>query len=89
MKPGDVVLIGAACSPQFSGDRALMLRVVSVGEPDPYHDWIWVTGYVLDARGDATAKREVYVMRAGLVIQRRIAPAGGQPRRSSSRVRVR
>ncbi|MGC4771522.1 hypothetical protein ACLQ25_21440 [Micromonospora sp. DT44] len=88
MKPGDVVLIGAACSPQFTGSRALMLRLVSVGEPDPYHDWIWITGYVLDARGDATAKREVYVMKAGVVIQRRTAPAGEQPRRSSSRVRA-
>jgi hypothetical protein len=88
VKPGDVVLVGAACSPQFTGNRALRLRLVSVGETDPYHDWIWLTGYVLDARGNATAKREVYVMRAGVVIQRRTAPAGVQPRRSSSRVRA-
>ncbi|MFI5928163.1 hypothetical protein ACIA3K_19485 [Micromonospora sp. NPDC051543] len=88
MKAGDVVLVGAACSPQFTANRALRLRIVSVGETDPYHDWIWLTGYVLDARGDATAKREVYVMKAGVVIQRRTAPAGVQPRRSSSRVRA-
>ncbi|MGC4773357.1 hypothetical protein ACLQ25_30855 [Micromonospora sp. DT44] len=88
MKSGDIVLVGAACSPQFTGDRALMLRVVSVGEADPYHDWIWITGYVLDMRGNAIAKREVYVMKAGLVIQRRTAPASVQPRRSSSRVRT-
>ncbi|MET8362870.1 hypothetical protein ABZU53_04790 [Micromonospora sp. NPDC005194] len=88
MKAGDVVLVGAACSPQFTGNRALRLRIVSVGETDPYHDWIWLTGYVLDARGNATAKREVYVMKAGLIIQRRTAPAGVQPRWSSSRVRA-
>ncbi|MEU7587372.1 hypothetical protein AB0A95_13835 [Micromonospora sp. NPDC049230] len=46
VKPGDIVLIGAACSVQFSGDRALRLRLVSVGETDPYNDWIWLTGYV-------------------------------------------
>ncbi|KOX14996.1 hypothetical protein ADK66_03070 [Micromonospora sp. NRRL B-16802] len=88
MKPGDVVLIGAACSPQFTGDRALRLRLVLVGEVDPYNGWMWITGYVLDVKGLATAKRELYVMRAGIVIQRRTAPVGGQPRRSSSRVTV-
>ncbi|MEU1587613.1 hypothetical protein [Micromonospora sp. NPDC005710] len=74
MKPGDVVLIGAACSVQFSGDRALMLRLMSIGEADPYNDWIWLTGYVLNERGTALAKRELYVLRAGLRIQRRSAP---------------
>ncbi|MCX5117174.1 hypothetical protein OG992_08270 [Micromonospora sp. NBC_00362] len=86
MKAGDVVLIGAACSVQFSGDRALMLRLVSIGETDPYNDWIWITGYVLDTKGLATAKRELYVLRAGLRIRRRTAPASAQPRRSGSRV---
>lgn len=60
VKPGDVVLIGAGCSVQF-------------------------TGYVLGSKGLATAKRELYVMRAGLVVQRSTAPAMGQPRRSSGR----
>ncbi|MFG1840503.1 hypothetical protein ACGFH8_19030 [Micromonospora sp. NPDC049175] len=86
MKSGDVVLIGAACSVQFSRDRALMLRLVSIGETDPYNDWIWITGYVLDTKGLATAKRDLYVLRAGLRMQRRSAPAGVQPRRSGSRV---
>lgn len=80
------MLIGAACSVQFSGDRALMLRLVSIGETDPYNDWIWIAGYVLDTKRLAKAKREVYVLRAGLVVQRRTAPAGVQPRRSGSRV---
>ncbi|WP_307847050.1 hypothetical protein [Micromonospora sp. D93] len=88
MKPGDVVLIGAACSVQFAGDRALLLRLVSVAETDRYNGWVWITGYVFDAKGLATAKRELYVLRAGVVIQRRTAPAGVQPRRSSSRVRA-
>ncbi|MGW3619494.1 hypothetical protein [Micromonospora arida] len=86
--PGDVVFLGSACSVQFTGDRALLLRVMSVGEVDPYNGWMWITGYVLDAKGMAKAKRELYVMRAGVVIQRRTAPAGVQPRRSSSRVRA-
>ncbi|MBM0276044.1 hypothetical protein [Micromonospora tarensis] len=85
-RPGDVVLVGAACSVQFTGERELTLRVVSVGEVDPYTDWMWITGYVLDVRGLAKAKRELYVMRAGLRIQRRTAPAVGQPRRSGAPV---
>ncbi|MEU7591348.1 hypothetical protein AB0A95_34255 [Micromonospora sp. NPDC049230] len=40
---------------------------------------------MLDAKGLAAAKRELYVLRAGLVVQRRTAPAGVQPGRSSSR----
>src|SRR4051812_28512704 len=28
-KPGDLLLIGAACSVQFAGERALLLRLVS------------------------------------------------------------
>lgn len=69
------MLTGAACSVQFSGDRALILRLVSVGETDPYNDWIWLTGYVLDAKGLATAKRDLYVLGAGLRVQRRVQPA--------------
>ncbi|SCL20531.1 hypothetical protein GA0070616_2004 [Micromonospora nigra] len=70
VKPGDVVLVGAECSVQFAGDRALRLRVSA--DPKPTYDgWIWIAGYVLDARGLATDKREVFVMKAGL----RVAPA--------------
>ncbi|MBQ1017337.1 hypothetical protein KBX71_05585 [Micromonospora sp. D93] len=71
VKAGDVVFIGPDCSVQFTGDRALMMRLGSIGEVDPYNGWVWVSGYVLDARGLATAKRELYVIKAGL----RVAPA--------------
>ncbi|WP_406075513.1 hypothetical protein [Micromonospora sp. NBC_01638] len=90
MKPGDVVFVGPACSVQFTGDRTLLVRLVSLGEVDPYNGWLWVTGYVLDARGMAKDKRELYVRKAGL----RVAPAPvvvGKPmrqRRVSPRVRT-
>ncbi|MDG9676317.1 hypothetical protein [Micromonospora sp. DH14] len=71
---GDLLLIGSACSPQFTGDRGLRLRLVSVGEVDPYNGWMWLTGYVLDPQGNATDKREVYVQRAGIGVADR-APA--------------
>ncbi|RGC67651.1 hypothetical protein C5N14_17880 [Micromonospora sp. MW-13] len=81
--PGDLLTIDGRASVQFAGDRALTFRVVSVPDLPTYHGWIWLTGYVLDHRGLATAKREIYVQLAGL---RPALPAGppGQvrPRRT-------
>ncbi|WP_433341995.1 hypothetical protein [Micromonospora sp. CA-111912] len=64
--PGDLLTIDGRASVQFAGDRALTFRVVSVPDQPTYHGWIWLTGYVLDRRGLATAKRELYVQLAGL-----------------------
>nr|WP_236646677.1 hypothetical protein [Micromonospora acroterricola] len=65
---GDIVLIGAAASVQFAGDRALRLRISAVNLGPTYHGWIWLTGYVLDKRGRAVDRREVYVQAAGIEI---------------------
>ncbi|WP_434089842.1 hypothetical protein [Micromonospora purpureochromogenes] len=64
--PGDLLTIDGRASVQFAGDRALTFRVVSVSDQPTYHGWIWLTGYVLNRHGQATAKREVYVQLAGL-----------------------
>ncbi|WBB52582.1 hypothetical protein [Verrucosispora sp. WMMD573] len=64
--PGDLLRIDGRASVQFAGGRALTLRVVSVSERHAYDGWIWLTGYVIDGRGNAIAKREVYVQLAGL-----------------------
>ncbi|MGC4810797.1 hypothetical protein ACLQ29_09745 [Micromonospora sp. DT228] len=66
VKAGDVVFVGPDCSVQFTGDRALLMRLMSIGEDDPYNGWVWIAGYMLDARGMATAKRELYVIKSGL-----------------------
>ncbi|MFI9639852.1 hypothetical protein ACIG87_07250 [Micromonospora sp. NPDC051925] len=65
-RPGDLLIVDGAASVQFAGERALRLRVVSVGEAVPYSNWLWLTGYVIDRHGRATARREVYVQLAGL-----------------------
>ncbi|WP_433535367.1 hypothetical protein ACQPZK_25450 [Micromonospora sp. CA-249363] len=82
-KAGDVVLIGPECSVQFSGDRALRVRLVSIGALDPYHGWVWVTGYILDAKGMATDKREVYVRSAGIMA---CSPSSFSVRRAGRKV---
>ncbi|WP_326558947.1 hypothetical protein [Micromonospora sp. NBC_01796] len=65
-EPGDILLIGERASVQFAGDRALTLRLISRSREPTCDGWIWLTGYVLDQRGKATEKREVYVQLAGL-----------------------
>ncbi|MFC0003619.1 hypothetical protein [Micromonospora siamensis] len=79
--PGDLLTIDGRASVQFAGDRALTFRVVSVSDQPTYHGWIWLTGYVLNRRGEATAKREVYVQLAGL---RPAAVTPTAPRRQRS-----
>ncbi|MGC5333253.1 hypothetical protein [Micromonospora sp. DT62] len=64
--PGDLLAVDGRASVQFAGDRALTFRVVSVCDQPTYAGWIWLTGYVLNRRGEATDKREIYVQLAGL-----------------------
>lgn len=73
--PGDLLVIDGRASVQFSRDRALTLRVVSVSDQPTYQGWAWLTGYVVDRRGDATAKRQIFVQLAGLRPAVPVAPA--------------
>ncbi|NGM16365.1 hypothetical protein ENC19_28960 [Verrucosispora sp. CWR15] len=52
--PADLLRIDGRASVQFAGGRALTLRVVSVSDRHAYDGWIWLTGYVIDRRGEAT-----------------------------------
>ncbi|MFI6230830.1 hypothetical protein ACIBCR_26375 [Micromonospora echinospora] len=73
--PGHLLRIDGCASVQFGEGRALTLRVVAVRHDRPTFDgWIWLTGYVLDAAGLATAKRELFVQPAGL---HRLEQVGG------------
>jgi hypothetical protein len=78
--PGDLLRIDGRASVQFAGDRALTLRVVSVCDRPTYAGWVWLTGYVINRAGRATAKRGVYVQLAGL----RPATSASAPKRSSA-----
>ncbi|MDG4805976.1 hypothetical protein O7634_04310 [Micromonospora sp. WMMD1120] len=83
LKPGDLLLIGEACSVQFAGDRALRLRLVSVDPRPTYQGWVWLTGYALNGRDVAVDKREVFVLHAGLRVLRP-APGSSKPGPSGS-----
>ncbi|RKR92226.1 hypothetical protein BDK92_6662 [Micromonospora pisi] len=75
-RPGDVLVIDERASVQFAGDRALIVRLITRAREPTCDGWIWLTGYVLDQRGRATEKRELYVQVAGL----RPAPTRHRPR---------
>lgn len=79
--PGEILEIGRAASPQFGGNRGIVLRVIAVSDQPTYHGWAWITGYVLDRAGLATDRREVYVNLAGLRVLRR-AETTTAPRRT-------
>ncbi|MFG1885461.1 hypothetical protein [Micromonospora sp. NPDC049102] len=58
--------VGNDASVQFSGDRALIFRVIKVCDRPTYEGWVWLTGYSTDRAGKAVDRREIYVQRAGL-----------------------
>ncbi|WP_247666778.1 hypothetical protein [Micromonospora sp. C81] len=53
--PGDLLVIDGRASVQFAGDRTLTFRVASVSDQPTYQGWIWLTGYVINRRCNATA----------------------------------
>ncbi|MGW4463032.1 hypothetical protein [Micromonospora sp. NPDC004704] len=65
-EPGDVLRIGAAASVQFGGASAIVFRVTVVSKQPTYDGWVWLHGYVLDRKGEATEKREIFVQYDGL-----------------------
>lgn len=65
-KPGDVLDVGGAASVQFAGGRGFKFRVIKVCPKPTYHGWLWLAGYVLDGRGRAKERREIFVQGDGL-----------------------
>ncbi|RKR92282.1 hypothetical protein BDK92_6720 [Micromonospora pisi] len=69
-EPGDVLRVDRRASVQFAGAPPLVFRVISVSEKPTYDGWAWVTGYVLNAKGEAVERRELFVQTAGLQLIR-------------------
>ncbi|MEU7926173.1 hypothetical protein [Micromonospora sp. NPDC049107] len=79
-KGGDLLHLTPAASVQFS--RPFYFRLIRVLEDRiTYDGWAWIEGYELDTRGDAVARRQLFVQPAGL---RKLAPS---PRPAASPVR--
>lgn len=67
-KAGDVVHLTRAASIQFT--TPMTFRVIRVLDWTTYDRWIWLDGYQLDPKGDATARRSVFVQEEGLRFMR-------------------
>ena len=84
LRPGDVVVVGADASVQFSGDRALTFRIIRVDPRVTYDGWIWLEGYVIGAAGNALQRRRIFVRRDGLrPVAKNRGPSQTGPSRSS------
>ncbi|WP_435208011.1 hypothetical protein [Micromonospora sp. bgisy143] len=63
-RAGDLLRLSATASVQFL--RPITVRVIRELEWDAYDGWVWLDAYELGVRGDAVARRELYVRREGV-----------------------
>ncbi|MGC4895961.1 hypothetical protein [Micromonospora sp. DT31] len=65
IKAGTLLRLDHAASVQFC--RPITIRVIrEIEDRHPYDGWAWIEAYELNAKGDAVAKRELFVQIAGL-----------------------
>nr|WP_204032606.1 hypothetical protein [Micromonospora qiuiae] len=78
-------LLTRSASPQFG--RPITVRVIRERtERHTYHGWTWLDVYVLNAKGDATERRELFVRPDGLrPTQPSDAPRRDPVRRNTTR----
>ncbi|WFE58116.1 hypothetical protein [Micromonospora sp. WMMD712] len=68
-----------------------MRAIRELTDPHTYHGWTWIEAYELGARGEAVAKRELFVRRDGLrwlSPGRAVTTATRRPGRAARSVRV-
>ncbi|PWR11046.1 hypothetical protein DKT68_07165 [Micromonospora acroterricola] len=71
LRAGDLLHITQAASVQFS--TPILFRLIRVlTDRITYDGWAWIEGYQLDARGEAVARRKLFVQPAGL---RKLSPS--------------
>ncbi|TDC43175.1 hypothetical protein [Micromonospora sp. KC213] len=61
---GELFYVTRRASPQFV--KPIYFRLIRVLDLSTYQGWIWLDGYELNAAGDATERREIYVQKEGL-----------------------
>ncbi|MDG4758411.1 hypothetical protein [Micromonospora sp. WMMD710] len=82
IRSGDLLRLTRDASPQFV--RPITVRVIRVlNDRHTYHGWLWIECYEVGRNGNAVARRELYLMPAGVcrlaappVPQRRGRPTG-------------
>lgn len=79
MIPGVILEVTAAASVQF-GLCPMLFRVIRIHDWPTYDGYAWIDGYQLDHRGDAVARRSIWVRTAGL----RVLAQRGRPVRAAA-----
>ncbi|WP_229400142.1 hypothetical protein [Micromonospora okii] len=84
LRAGTLLHVTRAASVQFL--RPIFFRLIRVHTDwHTYHGWVWLDGYEVDARGEAVARRSIFVRPDGLRV---LAPSAlTLPRRPSGRPR--
>lgn len=88
-RSGEVLLLTRAASVQFI--RPITVRVIRPLDWPTYAGWCWLDCYQLNAAGDATARRSLYVQPAGVRYldaarpARAARPASGRARTAARR----
>ncbi|WP_244236234.1 hypothetical protein, partial [Micromonospora inaquosa] len=75
LKAGDLLHIDRAASVQFAIPfRFRLIKVLA--DRITYDGWVWLEGYQLDSRGEALARRELFVQKEGLRLLAEPPPQG-------------
>ncbi|GHJ14064.1 hypothetical protein TPA0908_20590 [Micromonospora sp. AKA38] len=65
MKAGDVLHLTRTASPQFV--QPIVFRLIKIRtDLQTYDGWTWLDGYQLNQKGEAEARRELFVLKAGI-----------------------
>ncbi|MEU7589604.1 hypothetical protein AB0A95_25305 [Micromonospora sp. NPDC049230] len=68
LRAGDVVRLTTAASVQFRDP--IVVRVIrELPDRHTYDGWFWLDAYELNPKGEAIARRELYVRRNGVQVQ--------------------
>ncbi|WP_370453009.1 hypothetical protein [Micromonospora sp. A202] len=87
LRAGDVIRLTTAASVQFM--KPIVVRVIrELPDRHTYDGWLWLDAYELGRKGEAVARRELFVMRAGVQVQVR-APRPSEDARSLAPTRGR
>ncbi|SCF18803.1 hypothetical protein GA0070618_3868 [Micromonospora echinospora] len=83
LRAGDLLHVTQAASVQFH--KPIVLRLIRVLDWPTFDGWVWLDGYQLDTKGDAVARRSIFVQPVGL---RKLTSAPAPRRRAGSRPRT-
>ncbi|WP_434742138.1 hypothetical protein [Micromonospora sp. SH-82] len=78
LRAGDLLHLTRAASVQFG--TPIRFRLIRVLDLPTYQGWSWLDGYQVDERGEAVARRELFVRLAGIRTLPTLGSSAPKPR---------